>query len=109
MTDIDIEETEERTQEEISTNNRIRQIAWIVVGAAVVFFLGLGSGYLKWGQDETAEAKQQKERVQLYEHVKPKEGYNLSISYGDLGPRLLEGGVINYDVIGILRRMQISC
>ena len=106
MSDPDITLVEQQTA---VVNNRIRQIAWMVIGFLVVFLLGLGSGYLKWGQDETAEAKQQKEIVQLYEQVNPKEGYNLSISYGDLGPRLLEGGVINYDVIGILRRMQISC
>ena len=99
MSDPDITLVEQQTA---VVNNRIRQIAWMVIGFLVVFLLGLGSGYLKWGQDETAEAKQQKEIVQLYEQVNPKEGYNLSISYGDLGPRLLEGGVINYDVIAKL-------
>lgn len=94
MTDTDITPVEEDTAR---VNNRIRQIAWMVIGLLVVFLLGLGSGYLKWGQDETAEAKQQKELATLYEQVNPPDGYALSIPYGDLGPRLVEGGVIDYD------------
>ena len=102
MRDIQTEINEEDTQAEISINMRIRQIAWISIGVAVVFLLGLGSGYLKWGQDEIAESKQQKEIAQLYEQVNPNDGYSLSISYGDLGPRLLESGVINYDAMASL-------
>ena len=83
-------------------NKRIRQIAWMVVGLLVVFLLGLGSGYLKWGQDETAEARQQKELAALYEQVNPPDGFALSISYGDLGPRLIEGGVISYDAFAAI-------
>ena len=89
--------SQELTAENISTNKRIRQIAWIVIGVLVVFLLGLGSGYLKWGLDETAELKQQKELASIYEQVNPKEGYALPVSYGELGPRLIESGVINYD------------
>ena len=51
----------EYVQGEISANRRIRQIAWLVIGVLTVFLLGLGSGYLKWGQDETAALKQQGE------------------------------------------------
>ena len=58
MTDADIAPVEDNTS---IVNNRIRQIAWMVIGLLVVFLLGLGSGYLKWGQEETAEARQQKE------------------------------------------------
>jgi hypothetical protein len=94
--------TEEITTENVSTNKRIKQIAWIVIGAAFVFLLGLGSGYLTWGRDETAEAKQRKELTQLYEQVNPKDGYALPVSYGDLGPQLLEGGVIQYDAMTAL-------
>lgn len=102
MKDTDMEVNEEPTQAEISVNKRIRQIASFVIGAGVVFLLGLGSGYLTWGQDETADARQRKEITQLYEQVNPKDGYTLPVSYGDLGPQLLEGGVIQYDAIAAL-------
>jgi len=97
MTEQDVENTEESTDEYISTNKRIRQIAWIVIAMVVTFFLGFGGGYLKWGQDETATIKQQKEITKLYEQVNPKEGYALPVSYGKLGPQLMEANVIDYD------------
>lgn len=94
----------EQTPETISANRRIRQIAWILLGAVIVFFIGLGSGYFMWGQDETAESKQQKELAALYEQVNPKDGYALPISYGDLGPQLIENGVINYDAFATVQK-----
>jgi hypothetical protein len=92
----------EATQTDVSTdkaNRKVQKIAWIVIGMVVVFFLGMGSGYLQWGQDETAEAKQKAEATKLYEQISPEEGYNLSVSYGSLGPQLLESGVISYDAL----------
>lgn len=98
----DLEMIEETEDEEDSPNQRIRRIAWMVLGAAIVFLLGFGSGYLKWGQDETAELRQQRETAELYEQVNPKDGYALSVSYGDLGPRLIEGGVISYEAFAAI-------
>jgi hypothetical protein len=92
-----MENTPEQISETLSLNKRIRQIAWMIIGALAIFFIGFGSAYLKWGQDETAELKQQKELANVYEQVNPKDGYALSISYGDLGPQLLENGMISYD------------
>ena len=83
-------------------NRKIQQIAWIVIGLVVVFFLGMGMGYLQWGRDETAQAKQNAEATKLYEQISPKEGYKLSVSYGSLGPQLLESGVISYDALAEL-------
>ncbi len=97
MTEQNVEITAEPADENISTNKRIRQISWMVIAIVVTFLLGLGSGYLKWGQDETATAKQQKDMARLYEQVNPKDGYALSISYGNLGPQLIEAGVIDND------------
>ena len=94
--------TEEVATQNVSTNKRIKQTAWIILAIVFTFLLGMGSGYLKWGQDETAKAKQQKELTQLYEQVNPKDGYTLPVAYGDLGPRLLQGGVIQYDAIAAL-------
>ncbi|MDP1779879.1 MAG: hypothetical protein Q8K73_06370, partial [Anaerolineales bacterium] len=97
MTEQNVEITAEPTDENISTNKRIRQIAGIVIAIVVTFLLGLGSGYLKWGQDETAELKQQKELTELYEQVNPADGYVLPVSYEKLGPQLIEAGMIDYD------------
>ena len=102
MTDQDVQISAENTQQDVSTNKRIRQTAWIIIGVLAIFLLGLGSGYLKWGQDDTAELKQQKELATLYEQVNPKDGYSLPISYGDLGPQLLESGVISYEAFAAI-------
>ena len=95
-------EESESTAQNASANQRIKQIAWIILVAVFTFLLGIGSGYLKWGLDETAELKQQKEMTALYEQVNPKEGYALPVSYGELGPRLLASGVINYDAFAAI-------
>ena len=85
------------TPEVNSANSRIRLFTSTVFVLVVTFLLGLGGGYLKWGQDETAELKQQKEMAVLYEQISPADGYALSITYGMLGPQLMEAGVIDYD------------
>lgn len=95
-------EESESTAQNASANQRIKQIAWIILVAVFTFLLGIGGGYLKWGLDETAELKQQKEMTALYEQVNPKEGYALPVSYGELGPRLLASGVINYDAFAAI-------
>jgi hypothetical protein len=92
----DIEIIEESNCEDSSATNRIKQIAWSVL-VLVAFFVGLGSGYLKWGLDETAESKQQKDLAQLSVQVNPADGYTLPVSYGNLGPQLMQAGVIDYD------------
>ncbi len=78
-------------------NRRIQQVALIVIIVTVAFLVGVGGDYLKWGRTENVDLKQQQEIAALYEQVNPKDGYALSISYGDLGPRLIESGVINYE------------
>jgi len=97
MAEHDKEKTGKSSDEGSSPNKRIRQIAWIVIGVILTFFLGFGGGYLKWGQDETAELKQQKEMTELYEQINPTDGYALPVSYGKVGPQLMEAGVIDYD------------
>jgi hypothetical protein len=97
-----MEEAPEPIGKNYSANKRIRQIAGIVIIVVVAFLFGMGSGYLKLGKAETADMKQQKELTALYEQVNPKEGYALPVSYGDLGPRLIESGVIDYDVFAAI-------
>ncbi len=88
--------------EDISTIRRIRLIASVVMVIAIAFLVGLGSGYLTWGQDDTAETEQKNELAALYEQVNPKDGFALPVSYGDLGPRLIESGVIDYDAFAVI-------
>lgn len=97
MTEQDDEMTEESANDQVSTSKNIRLIAVFILAVVVTFFLGFGGGYLKWGQDETAELKQQKEISELYEQVNPVDGYTLPVSYGSLGPQLMTAGVIDYD------------
>lgn len=85
------------SEQSVATNKPIRQKVGILLVAVVVFLSGFGSGYLKWGQDETAEANRQKELAELHEQVNPKDGYALPVSYGKLGPQLVEAGVIDHD------------
>ena len=92
-----MEDMHEPTNEKELTNGRIRQVAWVIVVVMIAFLVGFGGGYLKWGQTETADLKQQRELTALYEQVNPRDGYALPISYGDLGPQLIESGVIDYN------------
>lgn len=94
--------SEPTTNETGVANRQIRLIAVAVILVVVAFLLGFGGGYLKWGQDETAEARQQKELMALYEQVNPQDGYTLPVSYGDLGPRLIESGMIDYDAFAAI-------
>ncbi|HEX6032826.1 MAG TPA: hypothetical protein VFY83_00280, partial [Anaerolineales bacterium] len=89
MTEPDITLKEENTESEASVNKRIRQAGWMVIGLIAIFLLGLGSGYLKWGRSVKSELNV----AVLQEQINPVDGYALPVSYGDLGPRMLEGGV----------------
>jgi len=103
MSEQDVETAAEAADENLPADKRIRQIAWMVIVVVVTFLLGLGGGYLKWGQDETAAARRQRELTALYEQVNPQDGYTLPVSYGTLGPQLVEAGVIDYDAfLGVM-------
>jgi hypothetical protein len=97
MTEPRIEEASKPVTEASVENRKVRITAWTVIALVIVFLGGLGSGYLQWGRDETAKATREKEMTRLYEQVNPSEGYGLGVTYGDLGPQLVEAGVIDYD------------
>ncbi|MDP2777486.1 MAG: hypothetical protein Q8O48_07570, partial [Anaerolineales bacterium] len=77
------------------------------------FLLGILSGYAAWGRRSQSAAAVQPPAASadtssesgssgmdfaaLMKQVNPQEGYELPVRYGDLGPRLLESGAINYD------------
>ena len=67
---------------------------------------GLGGGYLLWGRipadaahrEATMEHPSGDPVADLVLRINPPEGYSLPVSYGDLGPRLLAAGAIDYDL-----------
>ncbi|MEW5939923.1 MAG: hypothetical protein AB1750_09700 [Chloroflexota bacterium] len=93
----DEESIPEAAPESRPSVSRVRQVAWIAVVAVLAFVMGFGGGYWTWGRDETAEWKQRTETTALVEQINPKDGYALPVSYGDLAPRMIEAGVIDYD------------
>ena len=80
---------------------------WLLI-TLVSFLTGLGGGYLAWGRrppmtDNPAEVagtasehQHEDPMVALVRQINPPEGYALSVTYGDLGPRLLAAGAIDY-------------
>ena len=83
---------------------------WFVVGS---FLMGLLISYMFWGRAAGGGAEDAKaliiptaaqaaetggtDLVALAKQVNPPAGYELPVSYGELGPRLLEGGAIDLD------------
>lgn len=77
------------------------------------FLLGLLTSDIAWGQRPRVaaiqtqaptgtsatgtDAKQAVDYTALVQQINPPEGYTLPVQYGELGPRLIEGGVIDYD------------
>jgi hypothetical protein len=67
----------------------------------IAFALGLGSGYLLWGRSPVSNATNpvspSSEKVALVNQINPPDGYTLPASFGDIGPRLLAAGAMDYD------------
>lgn len=82
------------------------------------FLLGIFSSYMAWGRkpqsgiaslQPVAAAKggnnsnaNGMDTATLLKEVNPPEGYKLPVCYGDLGPRLLASGTINYDAFSAI-------
>lgn len=68
-----------------------------------IYLVGLGSGFLLWGQGKmpaatvTPVADEHAEHIALAEQVNPPEGFILPTRYGDVGPQLLSAGAIDRD------------
>ena len=80
-------------------NRRITQIAWAVIATLAVFVVIMAIqsqptpvGPVVQGNAAVTDT----DAAALYEQINPKDGYNLSVSYGNLGPQLLASGVIDY-------------
>jgi hypothetical protein len=77
------------------TNQHIRQTGWVVIGLVIISLLGMEIGYLR--RERQMAPVDQQEIVDMYARIHPADGYALPISYGNLGPQLMENGVIGYD------------
>jgi hypothetical protein len=88
-------------------NRRITQIASAIVGLVAVFIIVMA---IRWqpgtasepGQAATQDTATNRDASVLSEQINPKDGYNLSVSYGNLGPQLLASGVIDYDAFAAI-------
>src|SRR6266498_258284 len=100
-------EDPQNTQTESLMNRRITQAAWVVIGLVAVYVLVMAVGWFPSGkpnviQGQDIQASTTLDTTALNEQINPKDGYNLSISYGDLGPQLLASGVISYDAFAAI-------
>jgi hypothetical protein len=83
--------------------------------------IGIVASFVIWGGSEPGSAAQVQlavpsssagtsadtakgipELASLIEQVNPADGYTLPVSYGDLGPRLIEAGVIDFDAFAAI-------
>jgi hypothetical protein len=97
---------DQKTKAEI-INRRITQIAWIVIGLLATYVVVMAiqwqpSGKIEVLQEDIQHSSTNTETSAIFEQINPKNGYNLSISYGDLGPQLLASGIIDLDAFAAL-------
>ena len=78
-------------------NRRITQIAWVVTGLVLIYVVVMG---VRWQPPQKVETTT--DTAKIYEQINPKDGYSLSVSYGDLGPQLLASGIIDYDAFAAI-------
>jgi hypothetical protein len=80
-------------------NRRITQIAWGVIGLLVFYVIVMA---VRWQPSKENQATQDADTAAIYEQINPKDGYDLAVSYGDLGPKLIASGVIDYDAFAAI-------
>ena len=107
----DVNPAEETVDERPSTSSRKRKSFrnnlgryWAII-VLLTYIVGLGSGYMLWGRtsgesrSKTAQAGSQAhaDRGVLLDQINPPHGYELPVRYGDFAPKLIAGGVIDYE------------
>jgi hypothetical protein len=121
MTDTENKATEsERQAHEPSLPTPIESSTWFLYGlypylVVAAFLVGILTSYVIWGRQAPVSTVQAQEQLQetpagnsgsgdslselasLTEQVNPSAGFTLPVKYGDLGPRLIEAGVIDYE------------
>ena len=86
-------------------NRRITQIAWALIGLLAVFVVVMAIQSRPTATELVVQgngAATKTDTAALYEQINPEDGYNLAISYGNLGPQLLASGVIDYDALATI-------
>lgn len=87
-----------------------QRLALLVIAA---FLFGISGGYVVWGRPQQADTTEQSAQssrgnnvafdiASLAEQVNPTDGYDLGVSYGDLGPQVLAAGGIDYSSFAAL-------
>ncbi len=93
--------TDETSARETGALTQARTYEWYWVPSMLIlgFLLGVGGGYLLWGPAVTPASpdanEPQREVTPLLQQINPPAGYQLPVSLNDLGPRLVEAGVID--------------
>lgn len=95
------------TREEVRNDSQWNILrSWTTLFVIAAFLLGIFGGYVVWGWPTVKETtlgfqgnKNVNEIATLIEQVNPVEGYNLGVSYGDLGPQVLSAGGIDYQAL----------
>ncbi|TLM98978.1 hypothetical protein FDZ73_22605, partial [bacterium] len=72
---------------------------WWIIAILVTYLFGLGSGYgiRALNTKDNPEPAASSEVDRLVEQIHPKDGYTIPISFGDLGPQMVEAGVFDRD------------
>lgn len=108
-----IEKTENSEFEEnIPERRMINFRIWPSLLVSIALLLGIVSGYAAWGRPQQADREVKIVQVPqtqatpdgnnsvdvqaLMKQINPTNGYNLGVSYGNLGPQVVEAGGIDY-------------
>lgn len=84
-------------------NNQVKRWSYLIgVGGLLLVYLiprlpySIKSYFTKTSLKGVVEQKSAS-LDQLFEEINPSAGYELKVSYGDLGPKMIKGGVIDFD------------
>ncbi len=81
---------------EIQARKPLKNFLTKLLTFLTIFSLGLGSGYFIRDTDKL-QAQKAQSGTNLIDQINPPEGYQLSVTFGDVGPAMLTAGAIDYD------------
>ena len=110
-------QTETNDIDAVSPIGNHRAERWLYPSLVLAsFLLGIITGYITWGHSFSQSISKIQPLVSastagygndfdlgtLTEQINPSDGYALPLRYGNLGPRLLESGMIDYDAFAAI-------